>query len=713
MKIRLHLGVTAAFTAVTLLMIGAVVAYLFYSSRELAVSTARSEMIAARAQTESELLNFILQTGRTVRTTAKMVEAFSETVSSPEGMGVLYSQIESLNQYYGLYFGLEESGAFYQIVKVPHDLKLLGPRDAPIPEKTRILLRSIAAEGGGRTERYSYQTDWGREIGNDSGLTNFDPRTRPWYEGAAERDGVFVTGIYRFESTGRPGITFAHRVVDRDGKLIGVVGADLTMGKVIEILDNLRIGKEGQVFLLNPSGRLIAQSGTRQSGEGLTFAGMDSEEQSATYNPIVAAAISTWLRDRREFFDFEVEAGGEGRTFLASAAPLPEVFGIHPTLGFIVPEDEFVGAIKRSTSKVLQISAVILVVAIVVTIFVSRLLSRHLRVVASEAGRISNFELEDDFGIHSNIYEVNELSSAVKNMKVGLRSFGAYVPTDLVRAILSGGKGVTVGGTARELSILFSDIEGFTAKTENLDPESLMTDLSRYFEVMEKEITAHKGTVDKYIGDAIMAIWNAPLEDADHVANACRALLACRTAEGKLNREVKSSRLLPVRTRFGLHCGRVVIGNVGSLSRMQYTAIGDTVNLASRIESLNKQYGTDSLVTEPVVAHAGESFVFREVDVVSPAGTSRRIKIFELVCEIGPNGTNPLSEEKKRELLSWKACYGLYVDRNWGAALQAFEAHLQETSRPTLVETYIDRCRGFMANPPAEDWDGAFIFDAK
>jgi adenylate cyclase len=98
---------------------------------------------------------------------------------------------------------------------------------------------------------------------------------------------------------------------------------------------------------------------------------------------------------------------------------------------------------------------------------------------------------------------------------------------------------------------------------------------------------------------------------------------------------------------------------------------------------------------------------------VSPAGTSKPIKIFELVCEIGPNGTNSLSEEKKRELLSWKACYGLYVDRNWGAALKAFEAHLQETSRPILVETYIGRCRAFIADPPAEDWDGAFIFDAK
>jgi adenylate cyclase len=203
------------------------------------------------------------------------------------------------------------------------------------------------------------------------------------------------------------------------------------------------------------------------------------------------------------------------------------------------------------------------------------------------------------------------------------------VPKDLVRSIVLSGRAVTIGGTSRELTILFSDIEGFSRKTEGMPPEVLMTDLSRYFEAMEVAISRHRGTIDKYIGDAVMAIWNAPEEDPDHAGHACRAALACRAA-GKSLDATSQSKLFPVRTRFGLHCDRVVVGNVGSTGRFQYTALGGAVNLASRIEGLNKVYATDILVTQNVVDRTGGRFVFRSVDRVSPAGNSVPIEIYEI-----------------------------------------------------------------------------------
>ncbi len=711
MRVRLQVGVASTFTFITVAMIGATVAFLYFSNRNLAIETAQAEMTEARNVLVSEIMNVIVQTGRVVKTTAKLIAAFPDGARSFDGMEVLYSQIEAAEQYYGLYFGLEEDGAFYQIVKLPQGLDTFGPRNDPVPVGTKIVLREIQGSPGEMTDRYVYQSAWGKITGSETGQVDYDPRTRPWYKAAAARDGVFVTRLYRFQSTGRPGVTFAHRVVDRDGKLIGVVGADLTMSKLAEILSEIRIGEEGQVFMLDRDGRLITYTGTRQGGEGVSFAGAGPQEQVLVENPVIASAIATWIEEQTEFFEFSAQ--GDGRTYLGSAAPIPEIFGVYPTLGFTVPEDEFVGAIKKSTTRVLEISAVILLIAIAVTILVARFLSRHLQLVAEEAERISHFDLSGDFNLRSSIQEVAELSSAISSMKVGLGSFGAYVPTDLVRTIISSGEAVSVGGTSRELTILFSDLEGFTAKTESLDPETLMPALSRYFEAMEKKIAANHGTVDKYIGDAIMALWNAPLDDPDHAAHACRALLACQAAEAELNLDSDKSQLLPVRTRFGLHCGRVVVGNVGSLSRMQYTALGATVNLASRVEGLNKAYGTRALVTETVVEKVGDAFVFREVDLVSPAGTTKPIAIFEPIGETDARSAFPVGEDRRKELAAWRACYQLYRAQKWHDALAAFEAHRAGASTPALVETYLQRCRTFVDAPPGEAWDGVYQFSTK
>nr|WP_255456304.1 adenylate/guanylate cyclase domain-containing protein [Sedimentitalea sp. CY04] len=298
-------------------------------------------------------------------------------------------------------------------------------------------------------------------------------------------------------------------------------------------------------------------------------------------------------------------------------------------------------------------------------------------------------------------------------MKAGLGSFGAYVPKELVRSIISKGEKVAVGGQSREVTIMFSDLQGFTTRTENLEPEALMPALSEYFETMEKQVTAHSGIVDKYIGDAVMALWNAQKADDKHCENACQAVLACQRAEAEINASNLSSPLVPLHTRFGLHCGTVIVGNVGSLSRMQYTALGSSVNLASRVEGLGKVYGTRALVTEPVVLHTEGLFCVREVDIVSPAGTTKPIRIYELLGEEDDRGTYPASPEMKREVEDWNTCYALYRLESWTEALAAFEDHLGSSSSPMLVDTYIQRCRNFIAHPPDEEWDGVYCFKTK
>ncbi|MFG3597997.1 adenylate/guanylate cyclase domain-containing protein [Bradyrhizobium sp. RDI18] len=178
--------------------------------------------------------------------------------------------------------------------------------------------------------------------------------------------------------------------------------------------------------------------------------------------------------------------------------------------------------------------------------------------------------------------------------------------------------------------MLFTDVADFTAKTEKADPSEVMIFTSRYFAALSETIMKHHGTIDKFIGDAVMAFWNAPDDDPDHVVHACEAVLACVKRNNELNDEFRKTGWPAYGTRFGLHAGDAVVGNVGSSDRMNYTALGANINLAARLEGLNKNYGTRVLVSAAVKERAEGRFAFRSVDEIRPKGFAEAVRIFEL-----------------------------------------------------------------------------------
>ena len=715
MKVRLQIGVAASFTLLTAILLSIVVAFLYFGNRNLALRTAETEMVKARAQSVEGLLSSIRVTGRAVTSAASFVGEFPEEARSLAGLDVLHALARGNDHYYGLFFGFLEDGAFYQNVLLTDEIMTFGPEDAPVPENATRALRIIDGPPDLRTETFYWAGEDGVPNAFYQGAPTYDPRERPWFLGAMETDELYITKLYRFESTGEPGVTFAQRIEDETGAIIGVVGLDMTLAALSRLLEDLRVGEDGLVFMLDDAGRLMSYTGSRTEGEGTRFVTSTEEQEVDIQNPVIEGAVSRYRAGGEAFFRFSVPGAEEQEQAvqLVSVAPIPRIFGAQPTLGLTVPEDEFVGEIKRTTTRAMQIGGLALILAIAGTMIVSRLLGASLRLLAEEARRISNFELGEDLNLRSAILEVSELETAMTGMKAGLSSFGAYVPKDLVRSIVSSGAQTGVGGTARDVTLLFSDLQGFTASTESLEPEELMPALSQYFEIMETRIAETGGTVDKYIGDAIMAMWNAPQDDPDHTTHACRAALACLKAEDQMNEGAHASPLLPFHTRFGLHSGRVIVGNVGSLSRMQYTALGAVVNLASRLEGLNKQYGTRVLVSEDIVNETHDTFFFREVDVVSPVGTSKPVRIFELLGDTENEGPFAVSEAMRAEVADWNDCYALYKARSWGEALTALERCRETASNTALFDAYIGRCRSFLETPPPVDWDGVYSFKVK
>jgi PAS domain S-box-containing protein len=281
---------------------------------------------------------------------------------------------------------------------------------------------------------------------------------------------------------------------------------------------------------------------------------------------------------------------------------------------------------------------------------------------------------------------------------------GKYAPVDLVRRLYREKSEPVLGGELMEISIMFSDIKGFTTLSEQLEPNRLAEILGLYLDTLSRIIQRDtRGTIDKYIGDAIMAIWNAPEPVPDHPEMACLAALRCRDAARSLAQTPEWREFPAFETRFGLHCAKALVGHFGARDRMNYTAIGDAINLASRLEGLNKQYGSSIIASDTIVDRAKEDFDFRLLDVVAVKGKSDPITIYELL------GTKGALEECRQMIFAYESAFSAYAAGDFERAL----AVLQENTSDPPSAVLIERCKAFLQVPPPADWQGIYISASK
>jgi adenylate cyclase len=281
-------------------------------------------------------------------------------------------------------------------------------------------------------------------------------------------------------------------------------------------------------------------------------------------------------------------------------------------------------------------------------------------------------------------------------------TFALYVPEGVVSQLVAHPEKISLGGEQRELTLLFSDLAGFTTAAEALTPQEVASLLNEYFKDMSEVIFQHRGTIDKFIGDAIMAFWNAPVDDPEHAAHGILAARDMLVALDKVNARLTERGLPSVDMRIGVHTGPAVVGNLGSPTRFSYTAIGDSVNLASRLEGVNKYYGTRLLVSGDTVAHLGDraaELALRPADRVRVKGKSEAVDLYTLDLP-------PAYRERQAE------AYAAYQRADWATALARYQALLHDTPDDGLTRTYVERLEHFVANPPP-DWDGATTMEGK
>ena len=290
------------------------------------------------------------------------------------------------------------------------------------------------------------------------------------------------------------------------------------------------------------------------------------------------------------------------------------------------------------------------------------------------------------------------------------KAFSSYVSPAVVAEILRDPDKLKLGGENREITVLFSDIRGFTSISERMSPEALVSLLNEYLSPMTQIVMEEFGTLDKYVGDAIMAVFGAPLDVPDHSKRACLAALTMMEKLEMLNTEWKDRGLPRMSIGIGINTGEAIVGNMGANVRFEYTAIGDTVNLASRLEGLNKLYGTGIIVTKLTLDNIGSNeppFLVRELDLVRVKGKEKPVPIYELI------GLNENNSEMGKLAALFNEALEIYRKGEFTLATESFKEILKMFPGDKPTELYLDRCSHFIVEPPPVDWDGVYIAKEK
>jgi adenylate cyclase len=287
------------------------------------------------------------------------------------------------------------------------------------------------------------------------------------------------------------------------------------------------------------------------------------------------------------------------------------------------------------------------------------------------------------------------------------RLFGLYIPPELVDEMVQNPNSYSLASQSRHMTVLFTDVRDFTSIAEGMAPEQLSLLMNRFLTPMTQAIHQHRGTIDKYMGDAIMAFWGAPVADNQHATHAVQAALAMTDSLARLQDEFAAHGWPAIRIGIGLNSGDMVVGNMGSTFRMAYTVLGDAVNLGSRLEGLTKYYGVSIIVSEDTKVLAPD-FAYRELDQVRVKGRDKPLAIYEV---IGLN--DELDEHVRANLQQYQAALTAYRNQDWPQAEDLFTSLSAAQPLCRLYAIYMERIACFKDNPPAADWDGVFRFEQK
>jgi adenylate cyclase len=481
--------------------------------------------------------------------------------------------------------------------------------------------------------------------------------------------------------------------IDVQQKRQGVLAIIIELTRVSQFLSQLTVGKSAGAFILDRSGAAIASPDP------------DADEANAlkTDHPLFPAAVDAirqagrnYNPDEGQSYRTRVIQHGEAYEAVLSPISFPGW-----SLVTVVPESEFLGPVQTTIRKLLIGLAILIVAAGLLSAWLAqRLIAAPLIKVVNEIKHVERFDLDKVERHPSRLAEIQNLSGAIADMAQGLAAFRKYIPADLVKLLISEDTEARLGGDIRLMTVMFVDLAGFTGMSERMGSRIIPL-LSRYFDSVSVQVQAHGGTIDKFIGDAVMAFWGAPKVNARHAVDCCRAALACQRAVRDAGLSDDAGRL--VKIRIGINSGDMLVGNIGSEVRLNYTVIGDAVNIASRLESSNKQYGSEIIIGPETRRLAGDDIVVRELDRLAVYGRAGGLQIYELLGMAGEReGWSGWVENYESGLAAYRA-------QDFSGAIGYFEKAIELRGQDRASSVMIERCKQLSKAPAESGWSDTTV----
>ena len=619
------------------------------------------------------------------------------------------SILETQPQLQSLYLAFDSDGRFLQAFPIPPGTEKFGANDAKPPEGAKFALRVIDRKGGLYSDVWTYVTATGSVVGSEiSNQLNYDPRPRPWYKDAIATKGLIWSDLLVYTSNRQPGITAAYPIFAPDGRVIGAAAANVATKQISDFLAGLDLGKSGMAFIVDEKEQLIAHPDAARTvrQDGLKYSLVKADQLG---EQVITDAFAAYHKAKARTVSFD----SGGQRHLGSFNPFPAELGKNWLMVIIVLEDDFVGTLKESSRDLVITGFAVMVAGLILVAILASWITRPLTLLTHEIQKIQKFDLNGPIALHAIVAEVNELIHSMNMMKRALRTFGMFVPRDLVRELVASGRPIELGGQNRTLTVMFTDVADFTGLSERMAAGDLLVHISRHLAAISECVAEEDGTVDKYVGDAVMAFWGAPNWRDDHALRGCVAALKARRDQARMNAEWAAQGLPTMFVRIGLHTAPVIVGNIGSSWRMSYTAMGDGVNVASRLEGVNKVYGTQICVSQAVINDAGPKLLARPLDLVAVKGRKAGAMVYELMAlREGDSDLAPTAQDLEICRLTEEA-FAAYQERRWSDAIAAYQRLAAMAPDDKVPAIFIERCQHYLADPPPPDWTGVYEMKTK
>jgi adenylate cyclase len=524
--------------------------------------------------------------------------------------------------------------------------------------------------------------------------TDFRVTDQDWFKTGMEAKGPQWFAVVDHPIGPRPSIAFAGPI-DVYQERQGVLAIIIEYTRLSRFLAQLEVGRTGTAFILGAGDELIAAPDK------------DADELHPAHSRIdmlpLARMALTLAGDEGRKEAWRRRLTLDGAAYEVALTPLPFTGW---SLATVIPEAEFLGPVETTLRRLIIGLAIGALLAALFSAMLARsVIAAPLARVVGEIRHVESFALDQVRRHPSRLAEISSLSGAIAEMAQGLSAFRKFIPADLVRSLLRQGVEAKPGGSIQELTVMFIDVAGFTGLSERMG-DRVVPLLSQYLDVASEVIVAHGGTIDKFIGDAVMAFWGAPTAQAEHALLCCRAALACRQAIETAG--VRDDQGHPLQIRIGINSGRMLVGNIGSELRLNYTVIGDAVNVASRLEGANKHYETQILIGAETQRLVEGAMVTREIDRIAVYGKTEGLAVYEL---IEPAETN--EDSGPAWIVDYEEGLEKYRMRDFRGAICRFEAVFRQRHHDRPTELMLERCRLLEQSGVDDGWSPTVALQSK